>query len=380
MVKKFTIGLIYSVNENWIAGTYYIENLINALGSLPEIEQPFLKIYCYSEEEYKQLLSRVFYKNMETVFIKEITSFSKRLINKISLLLFRKYFITGLKDSDVDIVFPNPVTYHFSKIKKKLFWIPDFQEKHYPGFFTEQQILLRLQQYRFFVEREVPIVFSSLHAKADFVELFPEAKNKLFVMPFAVTLPEVQGIELELLKKKYDLPDGYFICSNQFWKHKNHQVILNAVKSLKERGIIATIVFTGKSFDNRNPDFYEKLVDFVERNELTDLVKFLGFIPREDQLVLMKGSHAIIQPSLFEGWSTVVEDAKALNKRIITSDIPVHREQLINQTLFFQPNDSFVLAQYMQDVLSLEELAIEYNYQNDIRDFGRNFISIALSC
>ena len=42
---------------------------------------------------------------------------------------------------------------------------------------------------------------------------------------------------------------------------------------------------------------------------------------------LMRRSLAVIQPSLFEGWSTVVEDARALGKRIAISDIPVHLEQ-----------------------------------------------------
>ncbi len=42
------------------------------------------------------------------------------------------------------------------------------------------------------------------------------------------------------------------------------------------------------------------------------IFRFLGFIDRGEQLQLMKNSIAIVQPSLFEGWSTVVEDTKAM--------------------------------------------------------------------
>lgn len=42
---------------------------------------------------------------------------------------------------------------------------------------------------------------------------------------------------------------------------------------------------------------------------------------------LMKHAIAIINPSLFEGGSTTVEEAKSLLKVIILSGIPVHREQ-----------------------------------------------------
>lgn len=36
----------------------------------------------------------------------------------------------------------------------------------------------------------------------------------------------------------------------------------------------------------------------------------------------------MVQPSRFEGWSTVIEDAKALGRPIIATDIAVHQEQL----------------------------------------------------
>ena len=58
----------------------------------------------------------------------------------------------------------------------------------------------------------------------------------------------------------------------------------------------------------------------------------------------MRHCCAIIQPSLFEGWSTVVEDARALGRPIIASDIPVHREQLGKDATFFSPHDVKSLA------------------------------------
>jgi hypothetical protein len=50
----------------------------------------------------------------------------------------------------------------------------------------------------------------------------------------------------------------------------------------------------------------------------------VGFIDRAEQTMLLKNAISIVQPSLFEGWSTVVEDAKALNQYMILSDIPVN--------------------------------------------------------
>jgi len=57
-------------------------------------------------------------------------------------------------------------------------------------------------------------------------------------------------------------------------------------------------------------------------------VQLLGVIPRADQIQVLRCAAAVVQPSLFEGWSTVIEDAKALGRPVIASDIAVHREQL----------------------------------------------------
>ena len=58
----------------------------------------------------------------------------------------------------------------------------------------------------------------------------------------------------------------------------------------------------------------------------------------------MNNSEAIIQPSLFEGWSTTVEDAKFLNKFIILSDISLHREQMKDNVIFFSKQNEKELA------------------------------------
>ena len=44
MVVKKNITLIYQYNENWIGGTYYIQNIIKALNFLKDADKPELTI------------------------------------------------------------------------------------------------------------------------------------------------------------------------------------------------------------------------------------------------------------------------------------------------------------------------------------------------
>jgi glycosyltransferase involved in cell wall biosynthesis len=88
----------------------------------------------------------------------------------------------------------------------------------------------------------------------------------------------------------------------------------------------------------------------------------------------MKNAQAVIQPSLFEGWSTVVEDAKALNQTLIVSNIAVHKEQLRDKGYFFAPNDYHELGIKMIEVIEnpIGKLKYDFDYTENIKKFALN--------
>ena len=106
------------------------------------------------------------------------------------------------------------------------------------------------------------------------------------------------------------------------------------------------------------------------RTIFREYVSFTGFISREDQLGLIQNSLAVIQPSKFEGWSTVVEDAKALNKYLLLSSIPVHREQLKNNGSFFDSDDFVKLVFFIDKSLKHQFEYSQENYNNNVVQFA----------
>ena len=100
-----------------------------------------------------------------------------------------------------------------------------------------------------------------------------------------------------------------------------------AVRRLKADGLDVTLACTGHAGDFRHPRYFGELTAFVAQHGLIDAVRFLGVVPQDDLLQLLRYSAAVVQPSLFEGWSTVVEDCKAIGRPMILSDLDVHAEQ-----------------------------------------------------
>jgi glycosyltransferase involved in cell wall biosynthesis len=61
---------------------------------------------------------------------------------------------------------------------------------------------------------------------------------------------------------------------------------------------------------------------------------------------------AIVNPSLSEGWSTNVEEARALGVPMVLSDIAVHREQAAGCAVFFDPDSAGSAADALQRALA----------------------------
>lgn len=54
------------------------------------------------------------------------------------------------------------------------------------------------------------------------------------------------GADDEKILAKYNLVTGYYFYPAQFWAHKNHLRILEALILLREEGLIFNVVFVGE--------------------------------------------------------------------------------------------------------------------------------------
>jgi hypothetical protein len=109
------------------------------------------------------------------------------------------------------------------------------------------------------------------------------------------------------------------------------------------------IVCTGALVDFRQPEHTERLLQQMHRAGVGAQVILLGLVPRRLQIEIIRRSLAVIQPSHFEGWSTVVEDARVLGKATLLSDLAVHQEQNPPGAKFFPGSDAEALSALLDD-------------------------------
>jgi glycosyltransferase involved in cell wall biosynthesis len=405
MTKPLRIGLIMQGGRGWLGGTEYIKNIIFALASLPPDVRSTFEVYLICSqsldaERYSEIhpyVNNISYSgvNLDPYTLQEIPVGSLNLqnrilekLNKSIIKIHNPRFKAFLKEQQIDFVYPyfNPGNSQISY--NSAAWIYDFQHRHLPQFFTEQESAKRDNSFSLMARYASSVVLSSKTAEADFLKLFPEAAQKSKVLSFR-TSPSSNWYEVKPLdtQKSYSLPDRFFLISNQFWQHKNHLVVFEALRLLQKKSIYPNIVCTGHIYDYRRPDYADTIMQTIHKLGIAHQVYLLGLIPRLAQIQLMRRSLAVIQPSLFEGWSTVVEDARCLGKPIILSDIPVHLEQHPPNSLLFERNSPESLAtlltewwEHLSPGPDPEQEAIaRTNNRTEVQAFGYRFLEIAKS-
>lgn len=232
-------------------------------------------------------------------------------------------------------------------------WIPDFQHRYLPHHFDRRKWWHRDLGFRVQTSGHRRIMLSSEDAKADCENFYPASIDKIQVVKFAIDLdPNAVFSRVETARAKHQLPDRFFYLPNQFWSHKNHAVVVEALKLLQKSGVLVTtlpIILTGRTEDARDPKLYSRLMADVQASGVASHFRHLGLIPYEDVFALNAAADAVINPSKFEGWSTSVEEAKALGTPLILSNLRIHQEQA-KSSLFFSPDDAKGLAAALQQL------------------------------
>jgi glycosyltransferase involved in cell wall biosynthesis len=343
--KKIAIHI--NSRGGWAGGEIYLRNIFLSLLEFKKISP--LQIVLITDDVSELTKRDAIYLEADKIF-----SLPKNFFFGSFGAIYRYIFLAyWLRKNKVDGLYPiESVFLHLLGVKGAS-WIPDFQHIHLPHLFSKREIEKRNQNVSRLSYFASDIVLSSRNALHDFNSLYPRSKARPHLLNF-FSFPDdgLWGLDPDVVKKDYALPQHYFLCSGQFWAHKNQDLILDALALLKAEGILFCVVFTGHLYDYRNPNYVDNFFSALHRKGLHQEIIVLGLIPRLHQLALMRGCCAVLQPSLFEGWSTVVEDARVLGKKIVLSDIPVHLEQSPELAIYFDRNSAHDLAEALKKAFS----------------------------
>lgn len=342
------VGFIMEfAGDGWLGGTSYYRNLISAIRKLPTREiDPVLLTSNRSLETLRIQFPDVPIVRLPLLDAPSLVGKVRRVMRLLSgrdILMER-----ALRSEGIMILSHSGYLGKSSSIPS-IAWIPDFQELTFPEFFSSAELASRRRNALNACRHASTLLLSSEAALSDLRHAGMTGESVITaVLPFVADVPPSEDLlQKDVLRSKYGVGEKFFHLPNQFWIHKNHRVVVEALRLLKEQGRSFEVIATGNTNDPRQPSHYASLLEEARTSGVEHLFRALGVVPYQDLMSLMRHAVAIINPSKFEGWSTTVEEAKSMGKAVLLSDISVHREQAPDRATFFSPSNARELASIM---------------------------------
>jgi glycosyltransferase involved in cell wall biosynthesis len=370
-------------DSGWTGGMVYMQNLLRALSTLDASDRPYTIL---ARRQGDSLYDAPVDQDLQ------VPEKTPGLAQRIYIRTAKKMGVSVvprpqiaplLAAAEADALFTHKI-YPPSIGLPLIGWIPDFQYLHLPEMADADYIKQCADYHIDLIAQSKVLLVSSNDVLKDLKGFSPAAGAKAHVVSFVAQIPpNIYETQPGEICQKYALPERFFFLPNQFWRHKNHAVVIQALRILAKRSTDITVVCTGSTYDWRNPKFFSSLLTDVALAGVHHQFRMLGLVPRPDVYALQRQAMAILQPSLFEGWSTSIEEAKSLGKRVVVSNLDVHREQNPVGD-FFDPHDPESLASCLEMVaknacpgpdLQLEEKA-RAEFPVRVKRFAAQFLAV----
>lgn len=372
--------------EGWTVGPIYLSDLFHALRQTYGSKVPLAILALAAQHDAEEYARSIGADELILYDPPRTWSFSWAINGLAKRLLLRDILLEAeLKRSAIHVVFGVAIVHRYGRIAT-LSWLWDFQHVHLPEMFNNKERVFRTQLFLRSARAATRIILLSEAVRKDFEILAPMYAHKVRVLrPVSYIPPKIYNQDLNSILRLYHLPEKFIFLPNQFWKHKNHEIVFRAVKALKDHGVEITIVCSGSSFNSYHPGYFPDLFRKVSEWGIRDRIIYLGLIPREHVLLLIRQSVCVLNPSLFEGFGMTVEEARSLGKQVLLSDIPAHREQNPPKATFFNPHDCEDLVEKLEQIwketvpgpdIELEVVARQ-SLPSQLRAYAESFISVA---
>jgi len=140
------------------------------------------------------------------------------------------------------------------------------------------------------------------------------------------------------VRAAFNLPDSYVFYPAQFWPHKNHERVIQALGTLAAEGLRVPLVLVGSRTGSAlRAQTFAAMMAAADMFGVADLVHYLGYVPDSDMSALYAMATVLVMPTFFGPTNIPVVEAWALGCPVVTSDIRGIREQVGDAAVLVDP-------------------------------------------
>lgn len=200
------------------------------------------------------------------------------------------------------------------------------------------------------------VIAISKQTKDDLINFYGVPENKIFISYQSCNPIFQQPISNDykaIVKKRYQLPDRYFLFVSSIAPRKNLIAICRAMILLKDKiNIPLVVIGNGK---NEKEEVKKLMQDndiagrLILLNEMA-ASKESAFTTAADFPAIYQQALALVYPSVFEGFGAPLLEAMWSGLPVISSNTSSLPEVAGDAALYFSPHDYELLAQHMLNI------------------------------
>lgn len=246
--------------------------------------------------------------------------------------------------------------------------IHDLQHRIQPEFpevGDKAEVEIRDHSFRTLCQYATLVLVDSEAGRQDVLRFYGDVidDDRIRVLPY---FPPARRVQLPddkdraRVRRRYSLPDRFFFYPAQFWPHKNHRLIVEALARLRhEQGECPTVIFAGGYADPLRARTFIDVMEMAGRLGVGGHVHYLGFVPDRDMPALYSLSAGLVMPTFFGPTNLPPLEAWAFGRPVITTDLPSIRDHLGDGALYVDPRDPESLANAMRSLWRDQGLVAE---------------------
>lgn len=368
---------------NWGGGIDFLKYYISALQTqecellllIPIKDTSFDGMIKNTQKRIKNFAKKVLKRGIiDSIDINSVVENFLSEFAELDYILYDKNKLARVcKENNVDIIFPCHECLSFDDIPW-IGYVYDFQHKYLTEFFTKESQNERNAFFADMLSKPKAVVTNSYDTKKDCYKYYPDTNVRVYVTPFA-PIPRKGWLDDNSgLIKKYGIDYKYIIICNQLWQHKGHLYAIEAFDKLIHVPDYSEfkMIFTGALEDGRNPNYIIEIKKRIRDLHLEDKIVFMGYLPKLEQIELIKHSELVVQPTMFEGGpgGGAAYDAISVGKQIVLSDLEVNKEINDELAIFFKCGDSNDL--FLKIMFALKN-SIHPNKSIELESKGQNY-------
>ena len=247
-----------------------------------------------------------------------------------------------------------------------IFTVWDLGHRIFP-FFPEYKSNIwdsREVTYNKMLKKATYIITGNRIGKTEIVENYSINPDKIHIIPFPIPTFCLKNNKNNNTSS-IQIKQPFIFYPAQFWAHKNHIIIIEAIAWLRDtKNIIINCYFTGHDYGNL---FHIK--NMIKKYKMDDQIFILGFIPQEDIIHFYKNALAMVFPSFIGPNNLPLLEAVAFGCPLLYSNISGHIEQMEGTGLPFDTTNYIDLGEniykifydskFREDIILKEQMFLE---------------------